>query len=86
MSQVKTATNTSPYLENEKCTEVPSGHLPLAFGSFDFFFPKGDYSIERIQQSVLELRAEVDPSSGVVFSRGPRELYTSAKIHPGSRS
>lgn len=67
------------YLENEESAEIPPRHLSLAFGPLDFLFPKRDDSIECTQQSILQLGAEINPSGGVIFSRGPRKLYASTR-------
>jgi len=46
VSRVGVAADAKPYLENKKRAEIPPRHLPLAFGPFDFLFPKRDNSIE----------------------------------------
>lgn len=84
MNKVEAGGGARPYLEDEKCAEVPPRHLPLAFGPFDFLFPKRDNSIECTQQSVLQLGAEVNPGGRIVLSGRPRKLYTSRKIFSAS--
>jgi len=84
MSQAEAAAGARLYLEDEECAEIPPRHLPLAFGPFYFLFPNCDDSVERTQQPVLQLGAEVNPGGGVVLSGRPGKLDTSAGTVSGS--